>query len=131
MEDSQEVKEKLELEEEREKEFEKYLNNLSAELKEIKEKLNQISGTELKIEKINGEIRKSEEVLNSITLQEEKLKKQIEETILAKEIADKNIENHNEYIKTSEILESIKKEKKELDQVREKQNNLEKDLISL
>lgn len=131
MEDSQEIKEKLELEEEREKEFEKYLNNLSAELKEIKEKLNQISGTELKIEKINGEIRKSEEVLNSITLQEEKLKKQIEETILAKEIADKNIENHNEYIKTSEILESIKKEKKELDQIREKQNSLEKELISL
>lgn len=131
MEDSQEVKEKLELEEEREKEFEKYLNNLSAELKEIKEKLNQISGTELKIEKINGEIRKSEEVLNNITLQEEKLKKQIEETILAKEIADKNIENHNEYIKTSEILESVKKEKKELDQIKEKQNNLEKELISL
>lgn len=131
MEDSQEVKEKLELEEEREKEFEKYLNNLSAELKEIKEKLNQISGTELKIEKINGEIRKSEEVLNNITLQEEKLKKQIEETILAKEIADKNIENHNEYIKTSEILESIKKEKKELDQIKEEQNNLEKELISL
>lgn len=131
IEDSQEVKEKLELEEEREKEFEKYLNNLSVELKEIKEKLNQISGTELKIEKINGEIRKSEEVLNNITLQEEKLKKQIEETILAKEIADKNIENHNEYIKTSEILESIKKEKKELDQIREKQNNLEKELISL
>lgn len=131
MEDSQEIKEKLELEEEREKEFEKYLNNLSAELKEIKEKLNQISGTELKIEKINGEIRKSEEVLNSITLQEEKLKKQIEETILAKEIADKNIENHNEYIKTSEILESIKKEKKELDQIKEEQNNLEKELISL
>lgn len=130
MEDSQEVKEKLELEEEREKEFEKYLNNLSGELKEIKEKLNQISETELKIEKINGEIRKSEEVLNSITLQGEKLKKQIEETILAKEIADKNIENHNEYIKTSEILESIKKEKKELDQIKEKQNNLEKDLIS-
>jgi exonuclease SbcC len=131
MEDSQEVKEKLELEEEREKEFEKYLNNLSAELKELKEKLNQISGTELKIEKINGEIRKSEEVLNNITLQEEKLKKQIEETILAKEIADKNIENHNEYIKTSEILESIKKEKKELDQIKEEQNNLEKELISL
>ena len=131
MEDSQEVKEKLELEEEREKEFEKYLDTLSAELKEIKEKLNQISGTELKIEKINGEIRKSEEVLNSITLQEEKLKKQIEETILAKEIADKNIENHNEYIKTSEILESVKKEKKELDQIREKQNSLEKELISL
>lgn len=131
MEDSQEIKEKLELEEEREKEFEKYLNNLSVELKEIKEKLNQISGTELKIEKINGEIRKSEEVLNSITLQEEKLKKQIEETILAKEIADKNIENHNEYIKTSEILESIKKEKKELDQIKEEQNNLEKELISL
>lgn len=131
MEDSQEVKEKLELEEEREKEFEKYLNNLSAELKEIKEKLNQISDTELKIEKINGEIRKSEEVLNNITLQEEKLKKQIEETILAKEIADKNIENHNEYIKTSEILESIKKEKKELDQIKEEQNNLEKELISL
>ena len=131
MEDSQEVKEKLELEEEREKEFEKYLNNLSVELKEIKEKLNQISETELKIEKINGEIRKSEEVLNSITLQEEKLKKQIEETILAKEIADKNIENHNEYIKASEILESVKKEKKELDQIKEKQNNLEKELISL
>lgn len=131
IEDSQEVKEKLELEEEREKEFEKYLNNLSVELKEIKEKLNQISGTELKIEKINGEIRKSEEVLNNITLQEEKLKKQIEETILAKEIADKNIENHNEYIKTSEILESVKKEKKELDQIKEKQNNLEKELISL
>ena len=131
MEDSQEIKEKLELEEEREKEFEKYLNTLSTELKEIKEKLNQISDTELKIEKINGEIRKSEEVLNSITLQEEKLKKQIEETILAKDIADKNKEKHNEYIKTSEILESIKKEKKELDQVREKQNNLEKDLISL
>ena len=131
IEDSQEVKEKLELEEEREKEFEKYLNNLSAELKEIKEKLNQISGTELKIEKINGEIRKSEEVLNSITLQEEKLKKQIEETILAKEIADKNIENHNEYIKTSEILESIKKEKKELDQIKEEQSNLEKSLVSL
>lgn len=131
MEDSQEVKEKLELEEEREKEFEKYLNNLSAELKELKEKLNQIRGTELKIEKINGEIRKSEEVLNNITLQEEKLKKQIEETILAKEIADKNIENHNEYIKTSEILESIKKEKKELDQIKEEQNNLEKELISL
>ena len=131
MEDSQEVKEKLELEEEREKEFEKYLNNLSAELKEIKEKLNQISGTELKIEKINGEIRKSEEVLNNITLQEEKLKKQIEETILAKEIADKNIEKHNEYIKTSEILESVKKEKKELDQIKEEQNNLEKELISL
>lgn len=131
MEDSQEIKEKLELEEEREKEFEKYLNTLSVELKEIKEKLNQISETELKIEKINGEIRKSEEVLNSITLQEEKLKKQIEETILAKEIADKNIENHNEYIKTSEILESIKKEKKELDQIKEKQNNLEKELISL
>lgn len=131
MEDSQEVKEKLELEEEREKEFEKYLNNLSAELKEIKEKLNQISGTELKIEKINGEIRKSEEVLNNITLQEEKLKKQIEETILAKEIADKNIENHNEYIKTSEILESVKKEKKELDQIKEEQSNLEKSLVSL
>ena len=131
IEDSQEVKEKLELEEEREKEFEKYLNNLSVELKEIKEKLNQISGTELKIEKINGEIRKSEEVLNNITLQEEKLKKQIEETILAKEIADKNIENHNEYIKTSEILENTKKEKKELDQIKEKQNNLEKELISL
>ena len=131
MEDSQEIKEKLELEEEREKEFEKYLNTLSAELKEIKEKLNQISDTELKIEKINGEIRKSEEVLNSIALQEEKLKKQIEETILAKEIADKNKEKHNEYIKTSEILENIKKEKKELDQIKEKQNNLEKDLISL
>lgn len=130
MEDSQEIKEKLELEEEREKEFEKYLNNLSVELKEIKEKLNQISDTELKIEKINGEIRKSEEVLNSITLQGEKLKKQIEETILAKEIADKNIEKHNEYIKTSDVLESIKKEKKELDQIKEKQNNLEKDLIS-
>lgn len=131
MEDSQEIKEKLELEEEREKEFEKYLNNLSVELKEIKEKLNQIRETELKIEKINGEIRKSEEILNSIALQEEKLRKQIEETILAKEIADKNIESHNEYIKTSEILENIKKEKKELDQIREKQNNLEKDLISL
>ena len=131
MEDSQEIKEKLDFEIEREKEFDKYLNALLAELKEIKEKLNQISDAELKIEKINGEIRKSEEVLNSITLQEEKLKKQIEETILAKDIADKNKEKHNEYIKTSEILESIKKEKKELDQVREKQNNLEKDLISL
>lgn len=131
MEDSQEIKEKLELEEDREKEFEKYLNNLSAELKEIKEKLNQISDAELKIEKINGEIRKSEEVLNTVTLQEEKLKKQIEETILAKDIADKNKEKHNEYIKTSEILENTKKEKKELDQIREKQNNLEKDLISL
>lgn len=131
MEDSQEIKEKLELEEEREKEFEKYLNNLSTELKEIKEKLNQIRDTELKIEKINGEIRKSEEVLNNITLQEEKLKKQIEETILAKEIADKNIEKHNEYIKTSEILESIKKEKKELDQIKEEQSNLEKSLVSL
>jgi exonuclease SbcC len=131
MEDSQEIKEKLELEEEREKEFEKYLNTLSTELKEIKEKLNQISDTELKIEKINGEIRKSEEVLNSITLQEEKLKKQIEETILAKEIADKNIEKHNEYIKISEILESVKKEKKELDQIKEEQSNLEKSLVSL
>lgn len=131
MEDSQEIKEKLDFEIEREKEFDKYLNTLLAELKEIKEKLNQISDAELKIEKINGEIRKSEEVLNSITLQEEKLKKQIEETILAKDIADKNIENHNEYIKTSEILENTKKEKKELDQIREKQNNLEKDLISL
>lgn len=131
MEDSQEIKEKLELEEEREKEFEKYLNTLSTELKEIKEKLNQISGTELKIEKINGEIRKSEEVLNNITLQEEKLKKQIEETILAKEIADKNIEKHNEYIKISEILESVKKEKKELDQIKEEQSNLEKSLVSL
>ena len=39
------------------------------------------------------------------------MKKQIEETILAKEIADKNIENHNEYIKTSELLECVKKEK--------------------
>ncbi|MFR4478884.1 MAG: AAA family ATPase [Fusobacterium sp.] len=131
MEDSQEIKEKLELEEEREKEFEKYLNSLSTELKEIKEKLNQISDTELKIEKINGEIRKSEEVLNSITLQEEKLKKQIEETILAKEIADKNIEKHNEYIKISEILESVKKEKKGLDQIKEEQSNLEKSLVSL
>ncbi|MFR4904230.1 MAG: AAA family ATPase [Fusobacterium sp.] len=131
MEDSQEIKEKLELEEEREKEFEKYLNTLSTELKEIKEKLNQISDTELKIEKINGEIRKSEEVLNSITLQEEKLKKQIEETILAKEIADKNIEKHNEYIKISEILESVKKEKKGLDQIKEEQSNLEKSLVSL
>lgn len=131
MEDSQEIKEKLDFEIEREKEFDKYLNALLAELKEIKEKLNQISDAELKIEKINGEIRKSEEVLNSITLQEEKLKKQIEETILAKDIADKNKEKHNEYIKTSEILENTKKEKKELDQVREKQNNLEKDLISL
>lgn len=131
MEDSQEIKEKLELEEEREKEFEKYLNTLLVELKEIKEKLNYINNTEVEIEKINGDIRKSEEVLKNLTSQKEKLKKQIEETILAKEIADKNRDNYNSYIETSEILESIKKEKKKLDQIKEEQNNLEKELISL
>lgn len=131
MEDSQEIKEKLELEEEREKEFEKYLNTLLVELKELKEKLNYINNTEVEIEKINGDIRKSEEVLKNLTSQKEKLKKQIEETILAKEIADKNRDNYNSYIETSEILESIKKEKKKLDQIKEEQNNLEKELISL
>lgn len=131
MEDSQEIKEKLELEEEREKEFEKYLNTLLVELKELKEKLNYINNTEVEIEKINGDIRKSEEVLKNLTSQKEKLKKQIEETILAKEIADKNRDNYNSYIEISEILESIKKEKKKLDQIKEEQNNLEKELISL
>lgn len=131
MEDSQEVKEKRDFEIEREKEFEKYLNTLLTELKGIKEKLNYINSNEIKIEKISGDIRKGEEVLKSLISQEEKLKKQIEETVLAKEIADKNIEKHNEYLKISEVLEEIKREKKELDRVKEEQNRLEKELISL
>lgn len=131
MDNPQEIEESLKFEIERKEEFEKYLNNLIAEKKELKDKLNQINSIEIEIEKIKGSILQCNENIKNFNIQNEKLIKQIEESIEAKKVADENKDKYENYLENSNILQNKKRERKEIEKIAEDQNNLEKKLINL
>lgn len=131
MDNPQEIEKDLNFEIERNEEFEKYLNNLIAEKRELKDKINQINLIEIEIEKIKGNILQCNETIKNLNIQNEKLIKQIEESIKAKKVADENKDKYESYLKNSNILENIKNERKEIEKIAENQNNLEKELINL
>lgn len=120
MEDPADIKEKLDFEKERAKEYNLSLNLLNNEKNKVKESLNLYNVLNLEMEKLTGEINALNENLKNKNEELDKLYISLKESEISEKIVKENREKYEEYQKYSQEINILKIRKKELEKIKEK-----------
>lgn len=131
MEDSADIKEKLEFEKGRAKEYNSSLALLNEEKSKVKEFLNSYNTLNLEIEKLTGEINALSESIKNKNEEFTKVANSIKESEISEKIVKENREKYEEYQKYSQEINILKIRKKELEKIKEECLLHEKEINSL
>lgn len=131
MEDSADIKEKLEFEKGRAKEYNSSLALLNEEKSKVKEFLNSYNTLNLEIEKLTGEINALSESIKNKNEEFTKVANSIKESEISEKIVKENREKYEEYQKYSQEINILKIRKKELEKIKEECLLYEKEINSL
>lgn len=131
MEDPADIKEKLEFEKERAKEYNSSLALLNEEKSKVKEFLNSYNALNLEIEKLTGEINALSESIKNKNEEFTKVANSIKESEISEKIVKENREKYEEYQKYSQEINILKIRKKELEKIKEECLLHEKEINSL
>lgn len=131
MEDPADIKEKLEFEKERAKEYNSSLALLNEEKSKVKEFLNSYNTLNLEIEKLTGEINALSESIKNKNEEFTKVANSIKESEISEKIVKENREKYEEYQKYSQEINILKIRKKELEKIKEECLLYEKEINSL
>lgn len=131
MEDSADIKEKLEFEKGRAKEYNSSLALLNEEKSKVKEFLNSYNTLNLEIEKLTGEINALSENIKNKNEELIKVSNSIRESEISEKIVKENREKYEEYQKYSQEINILKIRKKELEKIKEECLLHEKEINSL
>lgn len=131
MEDPADIKEKLEFEKGRAKEYNSSLALLNEEKSKVKEFLNSYNTLNLEIEKLTGEINALSESIKNKNEEFTKVANSIKESEISEKIVKENREKYKEYQKYSQEINILKIRKKELEKIKEECLLYEKEINSL
>ena len=131
MEDPADIKEKLEFEKGRAKEYNSSLALLNEEKSKVKEFLNSYNALNLEIEKLTGEINALSESIKNKNEEFTKVANSIKESEISEKIVKENREKYEEYQKYSQEINILKIRKKELEKIKEECLLHEKEINSL
>lgn len=131
MEDPADIKEKLEFEKERAKEYNSSLALLNEEKSKVKEFLNSYNALNIEIEKLTGEINALSESIKNKNEEFTKVANSIKESEISEKIVKENREKYEEYQKYSQEINILKIRKKELEKIKEECLLHEKEINSL
>lgn len=131
MEDPADIKEKLEFEKGRAKEYNSSLALLNEEKSKVKEFLNSYNTLNLEIEKLTGEINALSESIKNKNEEFTKVANSIKESEISEKIVKENREKYEEYRKYSQEINILKIRKKELEKIKEECLLYEKEINSL
>jgi len=119
MEDPADIKEKLEFEKGRAKEYNLSLTLLNNEKSKVKEFLNSYNSLNIEIEKLTGEINALTGNLKNKNEELIKVSNSIRESEISEKIVKENREKYEEYQKYSQEINILKTRKKELEKIKE------------
>ena len=119
MEDPADIKEKLEFEKGRAKEYNLSLTLLNNEKSKVKEFLNSYNSLNIEIEKLTGEINALTGNLKNKNEELIKVGNSISESEISEKIVKENREKYEEYQKYSQEINILKTRKKELEKIKE------------
>lgn len=119
MEDPADIKEKLEFEKGRAKEYNLSLTLLNDEKSKVKEFLNSYNSLNIEIEKLTGEINALTGNLKNKNEELIKVSNSIRESEISEKIVKENREKYEEYQKYSQEINILKTRKKELEKIKE------------
>ncbi|MEH1739091.1 AAA family ATPase [Fusobacterium varium] len=131
MEDPADIKEKLEFEKGRAKEYNSSLALLNEEKSKVKEFLNSYNTLNLEIEKLTGEINALSESIKNKNEEFTKVANSIKESEISEKIVKENRAKYEEYQKYSQEINILKIRKKELEKIKEECLLHEKEINSL
>ncbi len=131
MEDPADIKEKLEFEKGRAKEYNSSLALLNEEKSKVKEFLNSYNALNIEIEKLTGEINALSESIKNKNEEFTKVANSIKESEISEKIVKENREKYEEYQKYSQEINILKIRKKELEKIKEECLLYEKEINSL
>ena len=131
MEDPADIKEKLEFEKERAKEYNLSLTLLNDEKSRVKEFLNSYNSLNIEIEKLTGEINALSENIRNKNEELIKVNNSIKESEISEKIVKENRDKYEEYQKYSQKINILKIRKKELEKIKEECLLHEKEINSL
>lgn len=131
MEDPADIKEKLEFEKGRAKEYNSSLALLNEEKSKVKEFLNSYNTLNLEIEKLTGEINALSESIKNKNEEFTKVANSIKESEISEKIVKENREKYEEYQEYSQEINILKIRKKELEKIKEECLLYEKEINSL
>ena len=131
MEDPADIKEKLEFEKGRAKEYNLSLTLLNNEKSKVKEFLNSYNSLNIEIEKLTGEINALTGNLKNKNEELIKVSNSIRESEISEKIVKENREKYEEYQKYSQEINILKIRKKELEKIKEECLLHEKEINSL
>ena len=131
MEDPADIKEKLEFEKGRAKEYNLSLTLLNDEKSKIKEFLNLYNSLNIEIEKLTGEINTLSENIRNKNEELSKVSNSIKESEISEKIVKENRDKYEEYQKYSQEINILKIRKKELEKIKEECLLHEKEINSL
>ncbi|MCF2672487.1 AAA family ATPase [Fusobacterium varium] len=131
MEDPADIKEKLEFEKGRAKEYNSSLALLNEEKSKVKEFLNSYNALNIEIEKLTGEINALSESIKNKNEEFTKVANSIKESEISEKIVKENREKYEEYQKYSQEINILKIRKKELEKIKEECLLHEKEINSL
>lgn len=131
MEDPADIKEKLEFEKGRAKEYNSSLALLNEEKSKVKEFLNSYNTLNIEIEKLTGEINALSESIKNKNEEFTKVGNSIKESEISEKIVKENREKYEEYQKYSQEINILKIRKKELEKIKEECLLHEKEINSL
>lgn len=119
MEDPADIKEKLEFEKGRAKEYNLSLTLLNDEKSKVKEFLNSYNSLNIEIEKLTGEINALSENIRNKNEELIKASNSVKESEISEKIVKENREKYEEYQKYSQEINILKIRKKELEKIKE------------
>ncbi|WP_339010663.1 SMC family ATPase [Fusobacterium varium] len=119
MEDPADIKEKLEFEKGRAKQYNLSLTLLNDEKSKVKEFLNSYNSLNIEIEKLTGEINALTGNLKNKNEELIKVGNSISESEISEKIVKENREKYEEYQKYSQEINILKTRKKELEKIKE------------
>lgn len=131
MEDPADIKEKLEFERGKAKEYNLSLTLLNDEKSKVKEFLNSYNSLNLEIEKLTGEINALSENIRNKNEELIKVSDSIKESETSEKIVKENRDKYEEYQKYSQEINILKIRKKELEKIKEECLLHEKEINSL
>lgn len=119
MEDPADIKEKLEFEKGKAKEYNLSLTLLNDEKSKVKEFLNSYNSLNIEIEKLTGEINALSENIRNKNEELIKVSNSIKESEISEKIVKENRDKYEEYQKYSQEINILKVRKKELEKIKE------------
>lgn len=119
MEDPADIKEKLEFEKGKAKEYNLSLTLLNDEKSKVKEFLNSYNSLNIEIEKLTGEINALFENIRNKNEELIKVSNSIKESEISEKIVKENRDKYKEYQKYSQEINILKIRKKELEKIKE------------